>query len=229
MRPAAAPNPRRRDRARPREWHVRFAVPYHHRMAEQYHDDTAQTEAARPQTEAARPEVLSRRAAPLPQGRAIDADHRRCLVAAVDHAYRHAGDAAHADAPDSACAALSDLKIPAASIGLPPRARWCRRRSGGRYGGRKRDGEYCAVRGNISPVDPNAPGHGIRGQSSQPLEFEGAANGRRRVRWNLGDGARRRGIAIDGHGSSPEAGVRHPRERRRPQGRSRLRRQICAK
>ncbi len=112
-----------------------------------------------PQTEAARPEVLAvgplhcRRAAPSTP--TIGAALLLLLIMRTGHA----GDAAHADAPDSACAALSDLKIPAASIGLPTSGAVVQSAAlvGATADGNV-NGEYCAVRGIISPVDPNAPG-----------------------------------------------------------------------
>jgi pimeloyl-ACP methyl ester carboxylesterase len=67
--------------------------------------------------------------------------------------------AAHTQAPQSACAALSNLKISAASIGLPTAGATVRSVSlvNATQDGNA-NGEYCAVKGMIAPVDPNAPG-----------------------------------------------------------------------
>ncbi len=62
-------------------------------------------------------------------------------------------------APERACAALSNLKIPAASIGLPTAGATVQSvilvsaAADGNV-----NGEYCAVKGMIAPVDANAPG-----------------------------------------------------------------------
>jgi pimeloyl-ACP methyl ester carboxylesterase len=67
---------------------------------------------------------------------------------------------ADSDAPAlNACAALSTLKIPAASIGLPTTGATVQSAalvSAAADG--NTNGEYCAVKGVIGPVDPNAPG-----------------------------------------------------------------------
>jgi pimeloyl-ACP methyl ester carboxylesterase len=59
----------------------------------------------------------------------------------------------------SACAALSTLKIPAASIGLPTTGATVQSAAlVSAVADGNKNGEYCAVKGMIGPVDPSAPG-----------------------------------------------------------------------
>jgi pimeloyl-ACP methyl ester carboxylesterase len=61
--------------------------------------------------------------------------------------------------PESACAALSNLKIPAASIGLPTAGATVQSVTlVNATADGNTNGEYCAVKGTIAPVGPNAPG-----------------------------------------------------------------------
>jgi feruloyl esterase len=60
---------------------------------------------------------------------------------------------------ESACAALSNLKIPAASIGLPTSGATVQNVTlVSATADGNMNGEYCAVKGMIAPVDPTAPG-----------------------------------------------------------------------
>jgi feruloyl esterase len=62
-------------------------------------------------------------------------------------------------APQGACAALSNLKIPAAAIGLPTTGATVESAAlVGAAAEGNTNGEYCAVKGMIGPVDPKAPG-----------------------------------------------------------------------
>jgi pimeloyl-ACP methyl ester carboxylesterase len=70
-----------------------------------------------------------------------------------------AGAVSPAQAAQGACAALSDLKIPTAGIGLPTSGATVQSATlvGATADGNS-NGEFCKVLGVIAPVDPNAPG-----------------------------------------------------------------------
>ena len=82
--------------------------------------------------------------------------------------------AVHTQTPDRACAALSNLSIPAASIALPTGgARVQSVALVGATADGNKNGEYCAVKGTIAPVDAQAPG--IEFEVNLPSRWNGKA------------------------------------------------------
>ncbi len=67
--------------------------------------------------------------------------------------------APHPQTPQGACAALSNLRVPAAEIGLPTSGATVQSATlVSATADENRNGEYCRVMGVIAPIDPKAPG-----------------------------------------------------------------------